>query len=109
MRTVLLITCATLVLASCTRDRANVHAFNGVNYRGKVSSTRADRQHFVATVSPVSKGLEGAIEAGRYEGTKHCIEFYGTSDIDWVVGPDTPQDQLRLDGDALTFQGACAG
>lgn len=107
MRTILLITCAALVLTACSRDRANRVAFDGVFYNGKLTSSGNDRQNFVATISPVSEGLEGAIEAGRYEGTKHCIENYGTSTIDWTLGPDSPRDQLRPQGDTLTFQGTC--
>ena len=40
-------------------------------------------------VNGVSASLDGAREAGRHEGTKFCIDAFGTSKINWKVGPDT--------------------
>ncbi|MBV2360567.1 hypothetical protein KUH32_12335 [Thalassococcus sp. CAU 1522] len=86
------------------RDR---QAFDGQNYRGTARSERGDRKSFTASVRPVSASLEGAIQAAEYEGVKHCIKFYGTSEIAWAVGPDTPREQLPIEGDTLTFSGVC--
>ncbi|WP_246107368.1 hypothetical protein [Puniceibacterium confluentis] len=98
-----------LTTAACSRTKgANVVAFDGVFYKGKVQAERSNRKDFTATVRPVSvQALTGARAAGRHEGIKHCIFYYGTSDIAWVVGPDTPPEQLQLVGDTLTFRGSC--
>ena len=52
-------------------------------------------------------GIDGAIQAAEYQAVKHCIHLYGTSDIDWEVGPDTPKDQLSITSDSLTLSGRC--
>ncbi len=111
MRAILTLTIVAVVLtiAGCSRSQGtNVVAFNGVFYNGKIGAERSNRKDFTATVRPVSgQTLTGAREAGRYEGIKHCIRYYGTSDIDWVVGPETPPERLQVQGDTLTFRGSC--
>ncbi len=105
-------TACTLVLAigGCSwlgLGRNTEQTFDGVYFRGEASAPRNARQRFVASVGPVSQSMEGAIEAARYKGVQHCINYYGTSDIDWEVGPDTPRDALVTEGDRLTFVGTC--
>lgn len=96
-----------LAIPACNRVDDRV-LFEGVAFRGKVSVIdKADRRAFTASVSPASATIDGAVEAARYEGTKYCIENYGTSSIAWTVGPDTPREALVIEGDTLTFQGAC--
>ena len=81
--------------------------FDGQRYTGSAKADRSDRSHFVASVKPVSASFDGAIEAARYEGVQHCIKYYGTSDIAWDVGPDTPREALVIEKDTLTFMGTC--
>ncbi len=111
MRMILLLSAVAMALTTtaCSRTKGtNNVAFNGVFYKSKTRSERSNRKDFTSTVRPVTtQGLTGALAAGRYEGIKHCIRYYGTSDIAWVVGPDTPPAQLRVDGDTLTFRGTC--
>ena len=106
MRLMSLTLCAALALTACA-EKPNRVAFDGVFFRAKASAPRNDRKNFVVVVKRASQSIEGARAAGLYEATKHCIEYYGTSTIDWVVGPDTPPEQLRLDKDTLTFRGTC--
>lgn len=106
MRAMILLTCAALVLSACT-ERKNRVAFNGVYFKGNVTAPRSDRHTFVASVRPVSAGLTSAREAARFEAIRHCIEYFGSSDIDWAIGPDTPDAQLRIERDALIYQGTC--
>ncbi|MGR3271386.1 hypothetical protein DU478_16265 [Thalassococcus profundi] len=106
MRLVILMTCLGLAAAGCSRDATRV-AFDGVYYRANAKAARSDRKNFVATVRGVSRGIEGAKSAAEYEGIKHCIRFYGTSDIAWAVGPETPNTALPLNGDTLSFSGTC--
>ena len=66
-----------------------------------------ERLTYTLRVRNASQSITGAREAARYEATVYCVTNYGSSDIKWVVGPDTPPENLRLVDDALTFQGAC--
>lgn len=82
--------------------------FDGQRYTSNARAiTRSNRQNFVATARPVSKSIEGAIAAAEYEGVRHCITFYGTSDIDWQVGPDLPRSSLPIERNTLTLRGSC--
>ncbi len=82
--------------------------FDGQYFRGSAKVTdRKDRQQFTATVRQVSKSLDGAVAAAEHEGVKHCIRYFGTSEIDWEVGPDTPREALPVSNDTLTFRGRC--
>ena len=58
------------------------------------------------TVKKAINNLNGAKEAGRYEGVKHCIEHFGSSDITWISGPDS--EELKLVGQKLILKGKCA-
>jgi len=103
MRTTILIA-MTLTLAACGRERVNYVEFDGEFYQGRVSSDRADRHDFTASVRPVSQGLDGARLALAYEGTKHCVGIYGTSRIDWQV---LPEEASQIDGETLSAAGTC--
>ncbi|MDU8910556.1 hypothetical protein [Aestuariicoccus sp. MJ-SS9] len=107
LRNGLILGLAALTLTACGRDRANNVVFDGVYYRGAAKGDRDDRMNFVATVRPVSSGLDGARAAALYEGTKYCITYIGRSDIDWAIGPETDADALPIEGDTLTYRGRC--
>ena len=81
--------------------------FDGQRFRASLDADNDARQNFIVSVRPVSASLEGAREAGRYEGTVYCVNRYGSSDIIWVVGPDSPDEALPISGDTLTLQGSC--
>lgn len=104
MKKILFTIAAIGALAGCqTQDRI---LFDGKYFRTKAS--KVDKQHdqFTVTVRNASQSIEGAREAGRYEATRYCVGKYGSSDIAWAVGPDTP-GALRLVDDKLIFRGAC--
>ena len=94
------------VMAGCTNKR-NLIAFDGHFYRVKVSKVDKERHVFAVRVRDVSQSLDGALEAARHGGNSYCIRNYGSSKIDWVVGPDTPPENLRIVDDTLVFQGVC--
>ncbi|MFT6091127.1 hypothetical protein [Sulfitobacter sp.] len=94
------------VLAGCTSQEDRV-AFDGIYFKTKVSKVDGQRDVFTLLVKSASRSIEGAREAARYEATVYCVNNYGSSDIVWVVGPDTPADNLRLVDDSLTFSGSC--
>ncbi|ASP21742.1 hypothetical protein ANTHELSMS3_03090 [Antarctobacter heliothermus] len=97
-------------LGGCERAgmfKRNAPVFDGERFRTTAKSERKNRQDFVINVSGVSKSMKGAIAAGEYKAVQHCIEFFGTSEIDWIVGPDTDPQALVVTGDNITFRGTC--
>lgn len=92
-------------LAGCTdKKRAT---FEGHVYKARLSAERGDDRAFTVTISPVSQGLKGAREAGRYEAVKYCIRRFGKSKMSWEVGPDSPEEALAIVDDTLTLSGRC--
>lgn len=102
---VMALICAVLV-AGCS-DNQNRFAFDGKFFRTKVKRVDKQRDEFVATVRGVSQSFEGARGAALHAANGYCVGTYGSSDIDWIVGPDTPADQLRIVDDTLTYRGTC--
>ncbi len=106
MKQIVLLCVTASLLAGCT-SRDDRIAFDGKFFRTKLSKVDGRRDVFTLTVRNASQSINGAREAARYEATVYCVNTYGSSDITWVVGPDTPAENLRLVGDSLTFQGSC--
>ncbi|MFD3189290.1 hypothetical protein ACFMPD_03315 [Sedimentitalea sp. HM32M-2] len=98
-----------IVVAGCSGRDANAVAFDGVVFKAKTAAVdkKVSRADFTATIFDVSRSLDGARQAAGYEGTKYCIENYGTSVIDWSVGPETEPGRLQVADDAITFRGRC--
>lgn len=96
------------LLAGCGSRKVQ-ETFDGQSFRTKAGRVEDDRQQFVIAVSPASVSLQGAAEAGRYESTRYCIENYGNSEVDWVVGPDQDPGTYRIENDTLVLRGKCAG
>ncbi len=96
------------LVAGCG-GRQDRFAFDGQYFRSKAARVEGDRRQFIISVRPASASLEGAVEAGRYESTKYCIENYGNSAVDWVVGPDQDLGTYRIENDTLLLRGACKG
>ncbi|WP_425070420.1 hypothetical protein [Sagittula sp. S175] len=98
-------------LAGCGRlgkgAREQVQTFDGQVFRGSAKALDDGPAHFVASVREPAKSIDGAVQAATYQATKYCIETYGTSDIDWEVGPDTPKDQLAVTSESLSLTGRC--
>lgn len=83
--------------------------FDGKAFRAKAKSVDKKKSpaEFTVTIKGVSASLDGAREAGRYEGTRFCVQNFGSSRIAWKVGPDTEPQNLRIENDSLTFAGSC--
>jgi hypothetical protein len=94
------------LFAGCTSSEDRIF-FDGQFYTAKLRKVERQLDQFVVTVKPVSKSLDGAREAGRYEAVVHCVNLFGSSDIIWAAGPDAPEDQLNIEKDTLTLQGRC--
>lgn len=103
MRTILLIL-SVMALAGCS-GRSQVY-FDGKAFRTHLAKGEP-RHVFTVTARPVSSSLTGARLAAEYEAIAYCVNDYGSSDIRWVIGPDSPDSSLPISDDTLTLQGAC--
>ncbi|MEL6563950.1 MAG: hypothetical protein AAFQ59_05865 [Pseudomonadota bacterium] len=97
-----------LLVSACQERRADRVAFDGVFFRSTASNIDRTRADFEVTVSPVSASLDGARDAGRYEAIRYCIRNFGSSDIDWVQGPEGEDGTLTIANDRLLLRGTCA-
>lgn len=99
------------LLSACGEapSSANRVAFDGEFFRASAKhvNKKAMPSEFTVTVNGVSASLDGAREAGRYEATKFCIRNFGSSRINWKLGPDADPQNLRVENDKLTFAGTC--
>ena len=95
-----------LALGACGPDDDDI-LFDGQFYRTDVDSDKGSRDQFTVSARPVSASLVGAREAGRYEATVYCVNRFGRSAIEWVVGPDSPDEALTITNDTLFLQGRC--
>ncbi|MEM7319107.1 MAG: hypothetical protein AAF408_08810 [Pseudomonadota bacterium] len=105
-----LLICAAIGLSGCNRNnKENRILFDGQNFRVKVKTVDKKKSlaDFTVSVRDVSRSLDGAREAGRYNGIRYCIEKFGSSQINWAVGPDTDPAQLRIEDNELVFRGTC--
>lgn len=107
MRALTLTIIAALALSACDRrKKTDDLAFDGVHFSSKSErASKEERDRFYVTVKKANQSLDGAREAGRYGGTKYCIKEYGTSIIEWVVGPET-ENIVPVD-DAIRLEGIC--
>lgn len=97
-----------MLTTGCTSSEDRI-AFDGQYYRAKLKQDNSEIGAFSLAVRPVSNSLNGAVAAGEYEAISYCVGTFGSSDISWAVGPETPQGQLPIDKDVLAFQGKCTG
>ena len=98
---------AVLILSACQERRADRIAFDGVFFRSSASKLDRKRADFEVSVSPVSASLDGARDAGRHEAIRYCIANFGSSDIDWIAGPDAEDGTLTIANDRLLLRGTC--
>lgn len=101
--------CVAMTVGACeNRRKKNDIAFDGVFFTTKASYvSKESREHFTVEVSKASKSLDGAKEAGRYQATQYCVENFGTSNINWISGPDSEPQDLKFDKETLIFEGNC--
>ena len=96
----------TALIAGCQNNKDRV-AFDGKYFRAKVGKVDGQRDVITVTVRDVSQSLDGARAAGRFEAVSYCVKNFGSSDIAWTVGPDTPTPQLQIADNTLVLQGTC--
>ncbi len=93
-------------LAGCKNSNDRI-AFDGKYFRTKVTKVDGKLDVFQVTVKDAAQSVEGARAAGLHEANSYCVRNFGSSEIDWVVGPDAPADQLRIVNGDLVLQGVC--
>lgn len=94
------------ILTGCINEDQRIR-FDGQYFRTKVRTVDQQPNVITVTIPGVSKSFDGALEAGQYAAVEYCINNYGTSDIIWTVGPETPKEQLNIEKDTIVFQGRC--
>lgn len=103
--------CAVLLaLASCgTISSGKRDLYDGVPFKAKARAIdkKADRALFSVEIKDAQRSTAGARQAAAHAGTKYCIEYYGTSRIDWVADPADETAPLTLSGGDALFQGTC--
>lgn len=107
MRVFTLIILLAVALTACSDKEETGLRFDGQYYKTKAKKSEESRAVFTVTATPVSSSLEGAMSAAEYEGTRYCIANFGTSVIQWTVGPKTDPKQIHVVDNTLTFQGRC--
>ena len=107
MRLVIAITLSALMLGACTDDSKRVY-FDGNYYPSKAKHRDKDnRKLFTATVRRAAQGMNGARAAALHAGTDYCIKNFGTSDIDWTVGPGAEHAQIVTSNGNVVVRGEC--
>ena len=107
MRIALVMLMAVLMLGACSEKSKRAY-FDGKYYPSKAKhQSREDRKIFTATVRKAAQGLEGARAAALHVGTRYCIENFGTSKIDWIVGPKDDQSAIVSPGGNVVVSGEC--
>lgn len=110
---VLMILVAATALSGCGeafrdsfRSKRDRVTFDGYSYKAKANKVSRDtRDHFSVTVARANQSLLGARQAGEYEAFKYCIAEYGTTNVDWLVGPE--DDTIIPVDDKITLEGFC--
>ena len=98
-----------LALGACNANKDKRILFDGIHFRTKAKAIdrKVSAADFGVEVKSASQSLDGARAAGEYAGIRYCIANFGSSRIDWAIGPDTDPAALRIEGDTLTFRGTC--
>jgi hypothetical protein len=96
-----------LALSACSRKEERV-LFDGNYYPTKArAADKADRKTFTVSVRRASRGLNGAKAAGAHAGKQYCLENFGTSEINWRVGPDAPEGTFDRSASSIALSGTC--
>ena len=90
------------------------HYFKGVNvkpteplpYKTSLSSQK-NAEEFVVSVKNKEQGIEEVRESVRFEATKYCLLYFGTSDINWKISQITQDWAFDSNSEKLIFSGQC--
>lgn len=125
LRPVMLALCCALALSACGTARnvasgitspfsgagglrGSANEIDGTRFRTRVSSGRDDPRAFLTTTRGAARNLPAAMEAGRVEAVRYCLDRFGGSEIAWTRGPDRPVEQVALEASGvLILSGRC--
>lgn len=105
---------AVLVLSACS-GRSTIGSsknrvfFDGFYFPAKVRPVdkKTQRDEFIIEMKRVTQSLNAAGEAAHFEGTRYCVEEFGSSVIEWAQDPLTTTETRVPSNDQLTFRGTC--
>lgn len=100
-----------LALSACgaVRNVVNGNPNDAVDlpFRAQLS-TGETRRDVIVTVRAGGATLDDARESARYPATRHCVDRYGRSDVNWVLDPATGDWAVtRSENGDLTVSGQC--
>ena len=78
----------------------------GLPYRASLSRAEEPRS-FAVSVTAGEATVDEVRESARMPATRHCLETYGGSDVDWARDPATGDWAFARDGDFMVFSGRC--
>ncbi|AUR03009.1 hypothetical protein PhaeoP72_01021 [Phaeobacter inhibens] len=97
------------VLAGCDGIVNDRPTYAGVPFKAKAKAVNKKETLgvFTTAVSKAPRSLEGARLAAHHEGTRYCIENFGSSRIAWQINPLDTDVAVPLDGDTAVYGGTC--
>ena len=99
---------ALLMMTACAKREALI-LFDGIDFRTKTSTTRADRHAFATEVRAAGQNVAAAQKAGRYSATVYCAHTFGSSEIDWSEASAAAAEAIGLTAEgSMILQGRCA-
>ncbi len=78
----------------------------GLPYRASLSLAE-DPRSFTVSVTASDATVDEVRESARMPATRHCLETYGGSDVDWVTDPASGEWEFARDGESMVFSGRC--
>ncbi len=105
MRLPIIISLAFVVSACGEAWQDNRIPFGGIIFAYSVDAYPDKPEDFRIVIKNAVQNVDASREAGQYEGTKYCVETFGTSDIEWGQGPEA--DPTIIKGN-LHLNGSCS-
>ena len=78
----------------------------GLPYRASLSRAEEPRS-FTVNVTANEATVDDVRESARMPATRHCLETYGGSDVNWVTDPASGDWAFARSGDSMVFSGRC--
>ncbi|APG46442.1 hypothetical protein [Phaeobacter porticola] len=97
------------ILAGCGDIIKDRPTYAGVPFKAKSKAVNKKETlaKFTTTVSKATQSLDGARLAAHHDGTRYCIENFGSSRILWQSDPLDTDVGVPLDGDTAVYAGTC--
>ncbi|MYA89017.1 MAG: hypothetical protein F4X97_11330 [Boseongicola sp. SB0662_bin_57] len=78
----------------------------GLPYRASLSRAEEPRS-FTVSVTASEATVNEVRESARMPATRHCLETYGGSDVNWLTDPASGDWAFARNGDFMVFSGRC--